>query len=636
PIQINERSITVAGVMPPRFRFPERDDLWLPYKPADEQRRADRNMFGVAVLSEGTSLEQAQRELDRISANLQTEFPDTHRDWTMRVIPFRNAFVGAEAAPLLGTLFGAVFFVLAIGCANLANLLLARGMSRQREMAIRAAIGASRARLIRQMIVEGLIVSLIGGLLGLFGTVWAIDFIVAAAPEEIPFWARFQIDNRVVLFALGVSVLTTVMFGLWPAYRASRPHLVEDLKESGPRTSGSRKQRHLQNGLVVAQVAMCMALLVGANMMIRSFIHLMEADAGFDDTRMLSFRVTITGDAYDPVEARTNFVRTFEDQLRALPGVVNAGATTSIPIDDGGGAQRVALDTNTTADEEIGVSTIFITSGFFPTLGLNPAEGRLFTEAETQNPDAEVAMISRTFAREFWPNGSAVGERIGIRTQRGRRWIRIVGVAPDIQFEEFGEETFQSRRNLYFPYGRISSRGLSFLVRAEGDPAALLNSVRATLRKVDQNLPAFELRTMAQVRANTTFEQRLLGQMMGLFAMIALFLACLGLYGVLTYTVRQRTAEIGIRMAIGASTRDVIGMVLRQGARTALLGIALGFVLSIAIARIISGVLYQVSPTDPAVFINTVLFLAAVVLLAVYLPARQASKIEPMAALRTE
>jgi ABC-type antimicrobial peptide transport system permease subunit len=243
--------------------------------------------------------------------------------------------------------------------------------------------------------------------------------------------------------------------------------------------------------------------------------------------------------------------------------------------------------------------------------------------------------VSRGFAREFWPNDSAVGKRIGIQTINGPQWTRIVGVAPDIQFEEFGEETLQSQRNIYYPYGRGGNRAVNFMVRAQGDPGVLLNSVRAVLRDVDPSLPAFEIRTMAEVRANTTFEQRLLGQMMGVFGGIAVFLACLGLYGVLSYTIRQRTSEIGIRVALGASKGDVVRMVLREGTRTAVFGIALGVLLSVIVARVIAGVLYQVSPTDPAIFVTTALFLIAVVLLAVYLPARQAAKVDPMTALRT-
>lgn len=275
-----------------------------------------------------------------------------------------------------------------------------------------------------------------------------------------------------------------------------------------------------------------------------------------------------------------------------------------------------------------------ITDRFFSTIGLDPAEGRFFTPAETQNPDADIAVAGRSFAREFWPDESAVGKRIGIRTARGFLWRRIVGVAPDIQFEEFGEETLQSRRNIYYPYSRSGSRLMSFMVRAQGDPAPLSNSVRSVLFNVDQTLPAFEIRTMTEVRANTTFEQRLLGGMMGVFGGIAVFLACLGLYGVLSYTIRQRTSEIGIRVAFGASSRDVLRMVLREGTQTAAIGIMLGIVLSVIIARVIAGVLYQVSPTDPTIFITTALFLLAVVLAAIYFPARQASKVDPMTALR--
>jgi putative ABC transport system permease protein len=634
-IEINQRRLIVIGVMPPGFRFPERDDLWLPNRPTDENGRYSRNRLGVAALSTQVSMEQAQLEVDRISTTLQSDFPNTHRQWSMRVLPFRDAFVGAEAPILLATLLGAVAFVLAIGCANLANLLLARGFGRRREMAIRAAIGGSRAQLIRPMVVEGLIVSLAGAVLGLISALWVTRFIVEAFPEDLPYWANVHIDARVVLFTLAAGVAATAMFGLWPAFRASRPNLSMDLSEGTSRATVSRKQRTLQQCLVIAQIAMCLGLLVGANMMVRSYMQMMNADAGFDDSKLLSFRVAITGDRYDPPEAKTSFVRNLEDQLRNIPGVVSAAATTALPIDDGGGPQRIAIEgRGTTTDEEVGVSTIFITDRFFSTIGLDPVEGRPFTPAETQNPEADTAIVGRSFAREFWPNESAVGKRIGSRTSRGFLWRRIVGVAPDVQFEEFGEETLQSRRSIYYPYSRSGSRLMSFMVRAEGDPALLSNSVRSVLRNVDQTLPAFEIRTMAEVRANTTFEQRLLGEMMGVFGGIAVFLACLGLYGVLSYTIRQRTSEIGIRVTFGASSGDVLRMVLREGIKTAAIGIMLGIVLSVIIARVVAGVLYQVSPTDPAIFITTALLLLAVVLVAIYFPARRASKVDPMTALR--
>jgi putative ABC transport system permease protein len=371
-------------------------------------------------------------------------------------------------------------------------------------------------------------------------------------------------------------------------------------------------------------------------MMVRSFLQLMNGDGGFDDSHLLSFRVTITGDRYDPLDAKTSFVRNFEEELSRIPGVVNAAMTSAIPIDDGGTPQRISIEGRAaTAEADIGTTAVFITDRFFPTIGRRMVEGRLFTPFETQNRDADVVIVSRTFAREFWPNGSAIGKRIGLRTIDGPLWMQIVGVAPDIQFEEFGEETLQSRRNVYYPYSRGGTRTVNFMVRAQGDPGAVLNSVRTALRNVDRMLPAFEIRTMAEVRANTTFEQRLLGQMMGAFGGIAIFLACLGVYGVLSYAIRQRTSEIGIRIALGAGSRDIARMVLREGMRTAALGIGLGLIVSILVARVISGVLYRVSPTDPAIFITTIFFLGVVVGLSVYFPARQASKIDPVTAFRT-
>jgi predicted permease len=372
-------------------------------------------------------------------------------------------------------------------------------------------------------------------------------------------------------------------------------------------------------------------------MMIRSFKHLTEAPAGFNDAPMLSFRLNIVGDRYDPLAAKVQFVDAVEDALRRIPGVADAAAATALPIDDGGAPQRIAIEGRPASElDEIGASAVFVTSRFFPTLGLAPVEGRAFTSAESHNPETDVVIVSRGFAREFWPAVSAVDHRIGRRTARGLRWFRIVGVVPDVQFAEFGEETAQSRRTIYYPYSTVGTRGLSVMVRARDNPANIVGAVRSTLQRLDPGQAPFELRTMAQVRADTAFEQGALARMMGAFGGIALFLAAIGLYGVLAYHVRQRAGEIGVRMALGATAAAMSRMVLRQGARVALVGVALGALLSAGVARLIAGVLYQAGAADPGAYISPALVLASVVMLAVYLPARQAARIDPIRALRDE
>ena len=639
PVVLNGRALTVIGVMPVGIRFPQRDELWVPYRPtADRQRRADRTeryVAGFGLLRPGSTLDQAQGELDLIAARLAEEHPDANRGWGIRTMSFRDSVVDRGMRIVSMALLGAVAAVLLIGCANLANLILARGVARQRELAVRSALGASRHRLVGQVLGETVVLCALGGLLGLVIGTWGSALMVASWPEELPYWVQTDLDWRVVAFTAGVATLAALVSGLLPALRSSRPDLVSDLRDGARSSTGPGHQR-LQSALVVGQIALSLALLAGANLMVRSFLRLQEAPSGFVEEALLSLRFYVAGDAYDRPEARAELLRMLEQRLEAEPGIAKAAVTSSIPTDDGGHPVRLAVDGQPVpTGEEPGAILIVASPSLFETLGAPLVEGRTFEAAEHASPRADVAVVNQRLARRFFPDG-AVGRRIGLVDGTATQWLRIVGVAPDLQYEEFGEDTAQSRLNVFIPYAGRPYRTMALFVRTRTAPRAQADVVRRVFRALDPGLATWDVRTMEEIRAYTTFEQRFFGKLMGAFAGQALLLACLGVYGVLAYGVSQRTHEIGVRLALGARPLDVIRLVVHQGARMAAAGVASGLLLAVALGRLIQGILFGVSFWEPLPLFAIATVLVGVVLLASLLPARRAAAVDPMAALRAE
>jgi predicted permease len=397
-----------------------------------------------------------------------------------------------------------------------------------------------------------------------------------------------------------------------------------------------RTGQRTQAGLAVAQVALCLALLVGANLMIRSFVSLQQSDIGFDDGPLLTMRVYLAGDAFDDNRTRAAFFDRAVQALESLPGVTGVAATTSIPSDDGGSPIRIVTDERSALDQQVGAHAITATPGLMRSLGLELLHGRMFTADESQNPDAPVTIINSQLAQRLWPDDSALDRRIGIAGANGVTWFRVVGIAPDLVYEELGEQTEQSRLNMYLPYATSAPRTMALLIRGEGNPAALAAPARDALRRVHGGLPVYDIRTMAQVRKLTTWEQQFFGTMMGAFAATALLLACLGIYALLAYAARRRTHEIGVRLALGASPKHVVTLFVGQAGRIGALGLAIGLALAFAVARTLSGTLFAVDAFDPWLFIGTAAALLFVVLLAAYIPARRAARIDPMMALRAD
>ncbi len=631
---INDRARTVIGVLPPGFAFPERDQLYMPLR-WDEAPRSARNINAVALLRPGISIERLAAELQGIASRLESTYPQSNQGFGVQVIPIRNSYVGKDQNQMAIVLMTAVAFVLLIMCANLANLMLVRGASRQRELAVRAAMGAGRGRLVWVSLTESLMLAVPGTLAGLLLSQWAIDAMVSSFPEDLPYWFDFGMDWRVALFTLLTAVFTTIAVGLLPSLSGARPDLVKDLKEGGRGSSLGRGGQRLQAALAVSQVALCFGLLVGADLMVRSFLAMQAADLGFDHRPILSARGYLAGDTYDEVRVRAAFYRQAVTRLSQIPGVTAAAATTAIPGDDGGGTRRLVIDGRTAETDEIGIHAIGITPSLFGTLGLPIVSGRTFTEQEAETPGAGVAMVNQSLASRLWPGESAVDRRIGFRFGQDITWRRVVGVVPDIHYEEIGEGTDASRLNVYVPYAEDGSRTMALLVRAAGTPGELVSPVREVLQSLSSGFPVYRLMPITELRRFTTWEQEFFGRLMGIFAAAALLLACLGIYALISYSVGRRSREIGVRLALGARPADVVGMLLRESARIGGLGLAVGLTLAVMIARGLTGVLYGVS-ADGWLFVSTAAPLAAAILFATWWPARRAARVEPTSALRDE
>lgn len=635
PIIVNDRARVVIGVLPEGFRFPEFDDLYMPLRWESAPRSA-RNINAVALVRRGHSIEQVREELGGIARQLEESFPKTNQGYGVRVIPIRDSYIGAEDRGIAILLMSAVGFVLLIMCANLANLMLVRGAARQRELAVRAAMGASRPRLLWATLSETVLLAVPGAAIGLLLSQWVVDGMIGAFPAEtLPYWLDFSVDRRVVAFSAGAAIFTTIAVGLLPALRIVRPNLVNDLKEGGRGVSLGPAGQRLQSGLAVAQVAMCFALLVGAGLMVQSFLALQRTSLGFDHQPLLTVRGYLSGDAYDDVEARIAFYRRVVDTLASLPGVASAAVTTSVPGDDGGSSQQLVIDGRTGIDDALGVHSIGISPELFNTLDLSLVEGRTFTDAEMQDTDSDVVVLNQELAVRLWPGESSIGRRIGFRSADDIVWLRVIGVAPDIHYEEVGEDTDQSRLNVYLPYSRSGARSMAMIMRAQTAPEPLIPAVREALQRIGPTFATFRLMPMRELRRLTTWEQEFFGDLMAAFAAGALLLACLGIYALISYSVGRRSREIGVRLALGARPADVVRMLLGETARVGGLGLVVGLVLAVAIARLLAGTLYGVR-VDAWLFASMAAPLTLAIVLATWLPARRAARVEPTAALRDE
>lgn len=633
-IIVNERARTVVGVLPPGIRFPINDQLYMALL-GDEPSRSLRQVNAVALMKPGVTIHQVAAELTTIAARLEQEYPDTNRGYGVQVVPIRRSYVGTGGDRAGVVLVSAVGFVLLIMCANLANLMLVRGASRQREFAVRAAMGAGSGRLLWSGLTETLLLSVPGTLLGLLVSQWGVDWLLASLGDQIPYWFTFGLDWRVATFTAAIAVFTTATVGLLPALRSRRPNLATELKETARGSSLGRGGQRVQSVLAIAQVSLCFGLLVGANLMVRSVLAMQTASLGFDDRPILTGGGFLAGDAYNEVQARAGFYRQLVTTLESLPGVTSAAIASATPGDDGGTGRRLVMEGRTGEADELNVQSIAIGPELFRTLGLPMIAGRTFTDEETAHPRVEVVIVNESLSRRLWPDGSAIDRRLGFKNGNDIAWYRVVGVSPDVHYEEIGRETERSRFSVYVPYANDGSRAMVWMVRTQGSPDALIPAVRSALRAMAPAYPLSHLMSMAEVRRRTAANDAFLGNLMATFAVAALLLACLGIYALISYSVGRRSREIGLRLALGARPADVIRMLSRYAITIGGAGLMTGLLLAIVVARVLAGTLYGVT-VDGWLFVSTAAPLAAAILVATWWPARRAARVEPTSALREE
>ena len=633
-VTINDRPHTVVGVMPPGFRFPDRAELYLPLRlEVGTVERSTRTFAAIGVLKPGVTLAAAQADAAAVSARLAREHPETNRGYGVRVLSFRDSQVPRDARAITTALMGSVAFVLLIVCANVGTLFLLRNAMRRRELAVRSAIGASARRLAVLVLSEVLVLTAAGAGLGAAAAAWAIRYARAAWSDQLPYWVQLEPDQRMLWFVVAASGITAALIAVFAAFGATRQSLSATLAEHAGRITLSRGTQRTRAALAAAQIALSLALLVGANLLIGSFLALQQADLGFSSGRFLAARVNLSGDAFDSRQARAAYVEAAVSAVGAEPGVAAVAATSSVPGVDAGGVVRLVTDAMDGTDH-LEAQSIAVTSRFAEALGLAVIDGRGFTASEQSDPGGQVAMLNEGLALRLWKGESAVGKRIGIQGQQSVDWLRIVGVMPDVGYGHVGRVTEPTQWHVYLPYARSATRAMAFVVRASGDPAALREQVRRTLRQVRTGIPVFDVQTIRESRRDASLDQEFVGTVMGALAAMSLLLASLGVYGLVADGARQREREMAVRLVLGATPRTVIWLLLNQARRSGLAGVALGLALAVALAGTLRSSLIAVRVFEPTVFLSAAGLLLAVVLAAAYLPARRASHTDPGVILR--
>ena len=638
---LDGKNYTIVGIMPRAFQFPiqnEPVELWTTValdREGKEPITDERGMHYMNVigrLKPGVSKDQAQAEMTSISARLEQQYPDKNLHRSSLVEPALEALVGS-IRPALLILLGAVGCVLLIACANVANLLLARAMTRHKEMAIRSALGASRARVIRQLLTESVLLSLAGGGLGLLLAVWWSDLLVSLGKRDIPRALQVGMDWRVLGFTLLVSVMTGVVFGLVPALHSSKTELTESLKERGT-GEGARRNR-TRNVLVVAELAIAVVLLVGAGLLIQSLWRLRQVPPGFNSANLLTLVVGIPEVKY-PTDKQAQFYHDLVARIESLPGVRSASAVIPLPLS--GDAFSISFETEgrpVAKGDRPSADFFAIGANYFKTMGIPLLKGRDFTERDDKQAPG-VIIVNQAFAQKFFPGEDPIGKQIrpGISTDVDKPVMReIVGVVGDVKNRNLSSEF---RPGYFVPQAQIPFNQVTVLIRTNGDPHSLITAATREVTAMDKELPVFNVKTMDDYLAASVAAPRFNTTLLAIFATVALVLTIVGLYGVMSYSVAQRTNEIGIRMALGAQTRDVLSLVVKQGFKLVLMGLAIGLVGAFALMRVIASLLFGVTTKDPLTFAAVAALLALVALLACYIPARRASRVDPMEALRYE
>ena len=639
PMSISGTTATITGVMPAQFQFLDpAAELWVPL--AQNQFAASarqvRLLSVVGRLNDGVQASEANAELTNIARRLESEYPDSNSGVSARLVPL-HAQVTGKVRPALLLLFGAVALVLLIACANIVNLMLVRSAARHRELAVRAALGAGRWRLIRQLLTESITLSVLGGAAGILLGSWGVNALLTLNPVPIPSYNKISVDMTVLAFTLVASVVTGIVFGLAPVWQTLRVDLNSALKEGGRGAIAEAGQRRLSSLLVIAEMAMAMVLLIGAGLLLRSFARLLEVNPGFTTENLLTMQIGLPNQSYQEPQKRAAFMQQLEANLRGAPEVTSVGFVTRLPL-------MSTLNNITSyltiegrevpAGERPEIDFRRASTGYFETMGIPLLSGRLVTEQDVTN-NSRLVLINEAMAKRFWPGEDPVGKRISTIVSSGQQvpWQTIAGVVGNVRHLGLDVEP---RPEIYYHTNTQPPFGPVVVIRTTSDPKRLISIARAKVRELDRDVPISNVNTMEQLVAQSVAQRRFGMFLLGVFALLALLLAAIGIYGVVSYSVTQRTQEIGVRMALGANATDVLKMVLKNGMSLAAIGVVLGLAGAFGLTRLMSKLLFEVAPTDVTTFALVSVGLIAVALLACYLPARRAMKVDPLEALRYE
>ena len=636
-ITLNNLARTIVGVMPEHFNFPKGGEVYgtLTLSPELQQNRSSHSYYVVGKLKPGASIEGSQAEIDNIMARLEQQFPQTNKGWGATVFPIVADTVRSYDTALW-VMMAAVGLVLLIACANVANLMLARASGRQREIALRTALGASRWRIVRQLLTESVIVALIGGALGTLIGFWGIDALRAANPGDAakfaPGWYQLGINFPVLLFTLGLSLLSGIVFGLAPALQVSKPNLNSSLKEGSRQTSGG--SHRLRSSLVVLEVALSLMLLVGAGLLARSFLSLLRTDPGFNPESVLTMRLVLPTAKYKDEPQLDAFYNALLQRVKVQPGVESAAFVNYLPLggSNSSDAYLVEGEPEPAPGQDHDGRYRVATPDYFSTMQISIVRGRAFTEQD-QAGAPRVVVVNETLARKHWPGQDAIGKRIRFYGPLERApWMEIVGVVRDVKHEL----NIPVEPEYYLPHAQDSWHSMVLVARTSVEPSSLVGAIRQQVWAIDKDQPVFDVNTMEEVRSTSVALYSFSSVTLGIFAGVALLLASIGIYGVMAFAVTQRTQEIGIRMALGARTADVLKLVVNHGMKLALLGMAIGLAGSWALTRFLEKMLVGVEATDLLTFSVVSVFLLFAAFVACYLPARRATKVDPLVALRYE
>jgi putative ABC transport system permease protein len=644
PIRVNGQPATIIGVMPDGMKFPTNAAMWAPLIPTVEQeKRGSRQLSVFGRLKEGYTRAQAQSEMSAIAGRLAAEYPETNKEFTrIAVATFNDRFNGGPIRAVFLSMMGAVGFVLLIACANVANLLLSRSAHRSREIAVRIALGATRWRVIRQLLVESILLGFIGGALGLLLALVGVRLFDAAVQDVgKPYWIVFTMDYVVFGFLAAICVLTGVLFGLAPALQVSKTNVNEVLKEGGRGTSGGRRARWLSSTMVVVELALTIVLLVGAGLMIRSFLKIYTIDIGIDPRNLMSMQIRLDA-KYKTAELRRAFYDRLVPKLSAIAGVEAVALTTSVPPFGGGrrGFEIEGQSARTAGTEPPQVTPVTVSPAFFETAGVQIRRGRGFTETDGL-AGAENVVINDVLAAQFFPREDPIGRRLRFVSrdappagQPPAIWWTVVGVSPSMRHTNPQDPALTAV--VYLPHRQDPPIGASLMVRSRLEPGPVMSEVRRAVQSIDQDQPVFTMQTVEQMLARQQWPFRVFGSLFAIFAVIALTLSAVGLYAVMAYSVTQRTQEIGVRMALGAAGNQVLWLVLRRGLIQVATGVTIGLAGAFFMSEALASVLVQVTPRDPVTFVGISILLVLVAIAACVIPARRASRVDPLVALRTE